>query len=583
VFLPAFGARLRIAGLMLAACFCAFAPAQAETPSNANSPMGTNLSQVTYYTTELPFLDNFKASGSWTTFSGYNNRTGESQYLNLDANGWPVSLTAVNEPVAQQFTYVGVFLLNAEGANSPVSVPYPAGQYVVRYQGQGTLTYGGDAVKNVALSAPGRDVVDVKTPGNGVYIYITSTDPNKNGNYIRNIQFVYAPYETALLQGQVFNPAFLALMQNFRVLRFMDWFNTNGSTLASWADRPLPTDSRYTGTFGVPYEVAIQLANALSADPWLTIPVMADDNFITQFATLAHSQVGTSQKVYVELSNEVWNSGFPQYAYSNAQGQAMWPAASTSADLGDNWYGMRAAQMCDIWKSAWGSDSGRVVCVMAAFVNSGGGYTAKMRLSCPLWTGAGNAPCAAHGFGAVAIAPYFGGTVPLSWTSQSDGGLASFFTSLTSQNDPSVPVGGYIGHVMANVAANVTAIAPYKLPLIAYEGGQGFVDMSKGPLMTLYFAANRDPRMQTAYTTYLQAWKNAGGTLFVHFNDMDEYGWFGEWGSLESIMQTTSPLSSAPPKWQALQNFISGNPCWWTGCTGTIAQIPAPPTSVSVK
>jgi hypothetical protein len=80
--------------------------------------------------------------------------------------------------------------------------------------------------------------------------------------------------------------------------------------------------------------------------------------------------------------------------------------------------------------------------------------------------------------------------------------------------------------------------------------------------------------MGTAYTTYLQQWKASGGQLFVHFNDVDASGYFGEWGALESIMQTISPLSSAPPKWQSIQNFITANACWWPGCAGTIGSAP---------
>ena len=202
---------------------------------------------------------------------------------------------------------------------------------MVRYQGQGTITYAFDAVKVASLSTPGRDVINVATPSQaGIYLTITSTDPNHTGNYIRNIQIVKAEQESALIAGQVFNPYFLNVMRNFRVLRFMDWFNTNGSTLSSWSNRPLPTQATWASNAGVPYEVAVQLANALSADPWINIPIMADDNYITQLATLVHKQLGTTQKAYVELSNEVWNSGFPQNAYANAQGKAMWPGAIPS-------------------------------------------------------------------------------------------------------------------------------------------------------------------------------------------------------------------------------------------------------------
>ena len=58
--------------------------------------------------------------------------------------------------------------------------------------------------------------------------------------------------------------------------------------------------------------------------------------------------------------------------------------------------------------------------------------------------------------------------------------------------------------------------------------------------------------------------------MYVLFNDVQRPNMWGEWGALESFMDTTSPLSSAPIKWQAIQNFITATPCWWSGCVGTI-------------
>ena len=101
-------------------------------------------------------------------------------------------------------------------------------------------------------------------------------------------------------------------------------------------------------------------------------------------------------------------------------------------------YGMRAAQMCDIWKSAWGADNGRVICVLGA--QAAWSFSATESLKCPYWTQ--GAPCSGHGIGAVAIAPYMGGQVPSAWTSHPDGGLAALFQSIYSRNDPSIPGGG---------------------------------------------------------------------------------------------------------------------------------------------
>ena len=91
--------------------------------------------------------------------------------------------------------------------------------------------------------------------------------------------------------------------------------------------------------------------------------------------------------------------------------------------------------------------------------------------------------------------------------------------------------------------------------------------------------------MAAAYATAFKEWKANDGEIYVVFADIYAPGKFGVWGALESFMDTVSPLDKAPPKWQAIQNFISANPCWWPGCTGTIGPAAATPTApiLSVK
>ena len=262
--------------------------ARAATSFNARSAMGINLAAVNYYASEQPFINSFVTSEQWITHSNATWDTNEEKYINLDANGWPITLNSVHEPAAQQFNSLGVLFLQGM-PNTPNGI-YPAGQYVVLYDGQGTLSYGFDAT--LVRRSPGRDVINVIPSNNGIDLRIVATDPNHTGNYLRNIKVVTAANEAAAKAGQIFNPAFLKLIQNFRALRFMDWFRTNGSTLSSWSDRPIPTYAFFGTSKGVPIEIAVQLANAVSADAWMNVPVMADDNFISQMATLVASQLG---------------------------------------------------------------------------------------------------------------------------------------------------------------------------------------------------------------------------------------------------------------------------------------------------
>lgn len=564
------------AGLMGVVCLAlagfVCTAARAATAANAKSPLAMNLLNVNYYTGEQPFLNLFKTTGvaqsapnGWFTSTVALWDTGEAAYLQLDANGYPTTLTAGSaDPHSPQlFNRVSVLLERDLGkSNSGTGPPYRSGQYVVTYSGRGTLAYSGDAT--LVSSSAGRDVINVATPSSGgIVLQITSTDPNHTGDYVRNIQVVKAEEQGLLAAGNVFAPGFLTLMQNFRAVRFMQWLNMNssGGNLANWSSRPLPTDAGWGGPNGVPIELAVQLCNALGSDCWLNVPHQASNDYITKMATLVHTALGTGQNAYVELSNEVWNGSFPQHSYAAAQGQAMWPNAGSRADYGANWYGMRVAQMCDLWKAAWGADSSRVICVMGA--QAGNAYTATTSLNCALWTGAGNAPCASHGIGAVAVSPYLFVAPSASWTAAPDGGLSQLFAALN----------GSLNEVSAGEAQYKTAIAPYHLPLIAYEGGQSLVGASTPAMQALFVAANRDPRMQVVYTTLLNDWKTNGGQMFAVYASIYAPGQYGEWGALESFMDTVIPLTSAPPKWQALQNFISSTPCWWSGCAGTIGTV----------
>ena len=186
-----------------------------------------------------------------------------------------------------------------------------------------------------------------------------------------------------------------------------------------------------------------------------------------------------------------------------------------------------------MWKAAWGPDRNRVICVLAA--QAAYGYSATEALDCPYWAGA---PCSGHGIGAIAIAPYFGDrNLPSQWVTQPDGGLARLFGSLAAGGDPGVPDGGWF-HETAQWETSYAAIAAhYHLPLIGYEGGQGFISGSHDPAARLLVAANRDPRMGAAYTQYLQQWKGNGGELLVLYNDIGSFSQYGEWGALESLMQ----------------------------------------------
>ncbi len=131
----------------------------AASAQNANSPLGVNLSSINFYTSEQPLINIFLTNDGWITHSDKAWSTGEEKVLQLDRNGYPTTLHAKSNGTdsPQNFSSVGVVL---ERQGGPYL--YPPGHYVVLYDGEGRLTYGGDAI--LVSSSPGRDVINIAKP-----------------------------------------------------------------------------------------------------------------------------------------------------------------------------------------------------------------------------------------------------------------------------------------------------------------------------------------------------------------------------------------------------------------------------------
>ena len=67
----------------------------------------------------------------------------------------------------------------------------------------------------------------------------------------------------------------------------------------TWATRRLSNFHTQTGDHGAAIEYAIQLANIVGADAWFPQPHAADDNFVTQFATMAKTKLRPDIKVNI--------------------------------------------------------------------------------------------------------------------------------------------------------------------------------------------------------------------------------------------------------------------------------------------
>jgi len=407
------------------------------------------------------------------------------------------------------------------------------------------------------------------------------------------------------------------------------WSDRRLPSYSVWSDT-IPVSSR--GHFpkrGVPVEVMVELLNVLGADGWFTLPFTATDDYVQAFARLVKQTLNGGQKIYLEYGNEAWNFAWPFNLggkWLEAKGKQFWPDKGTNFDRQMNWYAKRSTEICKLWKAEWGKSSGRVACVIGGHA-ANVWITENLLLKCPLWMNDDRNPnkgqtCASF-VNAVAIAPYLGGYIgSSSYQGQvQTWDLNSLFTEINqggllggASETLGVPASPsrYLGEALEErpeqnqIPAKEMSVAMEELPpegqisaevtsggalneargwmdeqaalaqrfgvnLLAYEGGQHIVGVNgvenNSVITQLFRNANRDRRMGDVYTRHLSDWSEAGGQLFAVFEAVGPYSKWGSWGVKEYQNQSNSP------KYNAVQQFISDNPCWWVGCEGDDALV----------
>ncbi|MHC4546361.1 MAG: hypothetical protein ACYSYL_17925, partial [Planctomycetota bacterium] len=185
---------------------------------NEDSAFGINLGGVTYWSTEIVFVDLFKHSQTWKS-QAPGKKYGQGGPLELTKDGWVRSL-------ADNGQFADSIIL------SSINGRYPGGVYTCLYDGQGELKFAYGT--SVVDQKPGRIKVAVKPEQNLLTIGITKTDPK---DPVRNIRFILPGFEDTYGK-QPFHPDFLKRWEKFKVLRFMDFQRTNNSSTSPTALLP---------------------------------------------------------------------------------------------------------------------------------------------------------------------------------------------------------------------------------------------------------------------------------------------------------------------------------------------------------
>ncbi len=529
-----------------------------------NRHLSLGLAGINDWSVQQPFLNVMKTARPWVghlpdQWGGWGHdelaRAGV-----LDPDGWPRSLPP-------NLTGISTLILT----DLPADALGVAGRYLLTYRGKGTLKLEGRA--QVLQTDPGQISFDYAPGPGSVQITLTAIDAD---DPIRDLVVVRASRAGLLAEGAVFNLDWLARIQGAAALRFMDWMATNNSLLAQSADRPKPADYTYA-RLGAPIEVMVQLANTLQANPWFTLPHLAEDALVRDYARIVHDQLDPNLIAHVEYSNEVWNWQFAQSRWAEEQGKLRWGQEQTWVQ----YYGLRASEVADIWADVFKDAPTRLVRIVA--VQTGWLGLETQILDAPLVMAEGRNP-PGDSFDAYAVTGYFSALLGADekyatlkdWLFQSQaaavkaaatqGLTGADATAYISQHQYHFAVslaaaelrdGSVTGDTADSLNRLLTEIIPYHatiaadrgLRLMMYEGGSHVVGYGKQiedeSVQDFFTHLNYTPEMGMLYSELLAGWQLQSDAPFNAFIDVAVPGKWGSWGALRH-------LGDDNPRWQAL-------------------------------
>jgi len=172
-------------------------------------------------------------------------------------------------------------------------------------------------------------------------VEITLTVTNRN-DPPRNVRVYQSRYATNVAAGEKFNPDWVAAINSFGSLRFMDMMASNNSciqAMSQFADfnyyalcqtftdgvSSTRSQSDFGPKGGIHPSVICAAATATGVpEIHVNIPFLASDSFVTAFAT--YFKNNTSTVVVYEFGNEHWNPGFDMFPEGFRQGAKTWGA-----------------------------------------------------------------------------------------------------------------------------------------------------------------------------------------------------------------------------------------------------------------
>ncbi len=508
----------------------------AQLPDSCKLEIGTNLSGLSDYGTELPFVDMMKSAREWYTKDVGN------------PNGSPFNSEAADSMTFRADGYPTHVPQTIEGRTYPQKVAtiwaitngWVEGEYVILFDGTGSLGFWG-GMDNITHTSSNRITFDFNPNLNVIEITI---DESLESDPVRNIRVLIPGTEDTYLD-QPFNPLWLSKALLFKSFRFMDWARTNNWGQSDdwnwdspekfdWEDRQQMDHYTWATSKGIPYEMMIKFMNDYEVDGWVCVPHRASNDYIQNMAELFKENLDEDRKLTVEYSNEIWNWIF---------GQAQWCLKYGELETGLSWPECTVpfVQNClDIWTEVYGDEVDRIERVVGIQT---GWLDVAQRVAFNMEV---------NSFDAITPTYYFGLSDEADADLDEKGDLATvediaFRARSTMESDAKPSILG-VKETIADVLGKY---------LVFYEGGQHLTAHPFGEEPSYSQALldiHRDPVMYELYNEwydFMRTIQEGEEPLkLMNFSFIGERSArYGSWGILETMNQDTSVIYA--PKFQS--------------------------------
>jgi hypothetical protein len=495
------------------------------------------------------FVDIVKEGYRWSTIEGE-----DLTSTQVDSLGWPTV----------DSRYVIDYRPVAEWSNS-IDDPQAyridvSGTYKCDFIGKATVRgVSGGAVQNsVYDSINNRTTFDFTVagpPGSNHGLLIVEfantkrTKSSQTGTGITGFRMNRPGYP--LSSEKIFTDEFLAALTGikFSAIRFMNFTMTNGCdptypVRTVWEKRKRKENASQDRiaplgkTDGGAWEYVVELCNLVKMDPWINIPVSADSLYIVNVARLFKENLNQSLHVYVESSNEVWNTapGFEQSLYNQAEAKAL--------GIGEHEnHARRTVQIARLFSQVYGENSlnNKIRVILCSHKPMLKWWVVPMLSYISKKVGSPK-----NYIYGIACQTYFGGGTTSGISV--DKLLSNCYSEIAGQIDETNGT-DEAGRVQWIKTAKDSGLIG---GFCSYEGGPEHGGGSTDNIANR-ITAERDPRMSAIWTYNLDtAFFKIGGNLAMQFTLSSAYTRYGCWGLTDDI---TKPNRNA--KYKAAQDVAA--------------------------